>query len=381
MTDENVFGKPLDAAMISGNVNFREPAIGRTAVYEQPQPWNPVPPPPDPGYPAPAAVAVTTRYAPLAFMLGLFKPVVAIDGRPVQSAWGRTVVPVPPGQHHVHAHVPYLLPPRVGPADTVVTVHPGQVVEVEYRAPMIAFIGGSIGPAPQKYRGMPAVIALLAVSLVLMLCVCGGLGLAFLSGADTDEPVARPTAPRPVPTLSRTTEPTADPADPADKPTLRSVPARKLVGSTYAAGESTYTMDFVGWPFAFRTPGTWGCMAGKLDLPQAKAWVCIDEGNPGSGQRLQIMLRPCPGSCGTADRKRLDVEWFDPGAKAKTFDDRTSYVETAKDAKGRYTIDMSHYFPAADGTSMWQVGVGAYAPPGARANVQKIINDVFTQTG
>jgi hypothetical protein len=121
-------------------------------------------------------------------------------------------------------------------------------------------------------------------------------------------------------------------------------------------------------------------MAGRVGLPGAKAWVCVDEGNPGSGQRLQVMLRPCPGSCGSAERARLDTEWFDPGAKAETHDEDTSFVETAKDAKGRYTLDMSHFFRTGGGAETWQVGIGGYSPPAGKADIQKTINDVLSQT-
>jgi hypothetical protein len=333
-------------------------------------------------------VAVTTRYSWLTFVLALFKPYLAINGQPVPAGWGRTVVPVPPGQHHVHVHVPYLLPSRIGPAETVVPVYPGQVVEVEYRAPAIAWLGGAIGPPPQKHRGMPAAIALILVPLVLLFCVCGGLGItALVSNSETDGPVAQPVevdpAPfptDPAPTAPRTTDPGPTGAAPSGKPTLRPAPTRKLVGATYAAGDKTYTMGFTGWPFAFRTPGTWGCVAGRVDLPGAKAWVCIDEGNPASKQRLQIMLRPCPDQCGQAERATLDTEWFDKGAKARAHDKNTSYVETPKDAKGRYTLDMSHYFRTDGGAETWQVGVGGYSPPETKAAIQKTINDVLTQT-
>ena len=341
-------------------------------MYDPPQPSWGAPPP---GYQDSTAIAVTARYSWLTFMLGLFKPYLAINGQPVPAGWGRTVVPVPPGQHHVHVHVPYLLPSRIGTADTVVPVHPGQVVEVEYRAPAIALLDGAIGPAPQKYRGLPAAIALVVVPLVLLLCVCGGIGVAALfDNAAADTPVARPTAVAPIPKLS----PGATEAVPSSKPTLRSAPVRKLVGPAYAAGDDTYTMAFDGWPFAFRTPGTWGCIAGRVSLPDAQARVCIDEGNPGSGQRVQIMLRPCPAPCGTAERERLTTEWFDPGAKGRAHDENTWYVETPTDAKGRYTLDMSHFFTTSGGA--WQVGVGAFAPPAQKAVVQKIFNDVLSQT-
>ena len=358
-------------------------------MYEEPPvPWSSTPPPPPAyGHPDTTAVAVTTRYSWITFLFALFQPHLTVDGRPVPARWGRTVVPVPPGQHHVQVHVPYLLPPRVGTAHTVVPVYPGQVVEVEYRAPAFAFLDGAIGPAPQKHRGMPAAIAVLVVPLLLLLCVCGGIGVSTVAGRDrTRDPVALPTAVRPQPVPPRTTGPGSDPAPtealPAGQPTLRPVPARRLVGPAYAAGDDTYTMAFRGWPFAFRTPGSWGCMAGRIDLPRAKAWVCVDEGHPGTGQRLQIMLRPCPAPCGAAERDRLSTEWFDPGARARTYDARTSYVETPRDAKGRYTLDMSHFFPdAGGGAPAWQVGVGAYTPSAARADLQRIFNDVLTQSG
>lgn len=149
----------------------------RGTVYDQ-QPGG-YPPPPTSG----GALALTLKFNPLAFLLGLFKPRVELNGHQVQAGWGRTVVPVPPGQYHVHVHVPYLLPSRIGVADLPVTVHPGQTVELEYRAPMIAFLGGALGAPPQKYPGMAASIALLAVSLVLLLCVCGGFVLAAASSS------------------------------------------------------------------------------------------------------------------------------------------------------------------------------------------------------
>ncbi|MGA5298981.1 hypothetical protein ACPCHT_03590 [Nucisporomicrobium flavum] len=335
--------------------------------------------------PGTTAIAVTAKYWWATFMFALFKPYLAINGRPVPAGWGRTVVPVPPGQYQVHVHVPYLIPPRVGTAETVVAVHPGQVVELEYRAPAIGFVDGAIGPAPQKHRAMPAAIALMVVPLVLLLCVCGGFGIAAVVGGSDgpDRPIARPTAVRPVPTLPRTFDP--DPTVPtpgAGKPVLRSMPAKTLIGPSFTASDATYTMAFTGWPFAFRTPKTWGCLAGRVDLPQAKAWVCIDEGNPGNGQKVQIMLRPCPDPCGTVERSRLSTEWFDPGAKARPYDERTSYVETALNANGRYTLDMSHFFPGGpSGTQTWQVGIGAFTPPEKKADIHKIFNDVLTQAG
>ncbi|MFC7549432.1 hypothetical protein [Plantactinospora sp. GCM10030261] len=335
---------------------------------------------------------MTARYSPLTFLLGLFKPHLAVNGHAVPAGWSRTVVPVSPGQHHVHVHVPYLLPPRIGVAETTVPVHPGQTVELEYRAPMIAFIGGSLGPPPQKYRGMAATIVLLAISLLLALCACGAGIWAALQDDESRDPAALPTGPlvpaEPTSPSDRTTTPdptgsapTAPSTGGSEEPTLRQVPARAIVGPTFAAGENTWTMDFRGWPFAFRTPGTWGCMAGEIDLPDARLWQCVDEKNPTPGQKLHVMLRPCPDRCGAAERARLNLEWFDPGAKAKQHDPDTWYYETTTE-KGRYALDTSHYFTREAGgvTKHWQVGAAIIAPPDKRAAGQKAINDIFSQT-
>ncbi len=144
-------------------------------------PQQPGGPPQQPG----GAIAVTTKYHWLGWILAVLKPELHLNGHVAGRGWGRTVVPVVPGQHYVHVHVPYFLPPRFGPADLGVTVHPGQTVEVEYRAPMIGFLNGAIGAPPQKYPGMTATIVLNAVGLALLLCLCGGVVLAAIAGTST----------------------------------------------------------------------------------------------------------------------------------------------------------------------------------------------------
>lgn len=160
-------------------------------MYEQ-QPFGQ---PQQPGYPPQgaggSAIAFTLKYHPLAFLLGLFKPQVLLNGHQVQAGWkARTVLPVQPGQYHLHVHVPYLIPSQIGVADLGVNVQPGQTVELEYRAPMIAFMRGALGTPPQKYPGFAATIVLLVVSLVILLCVCGGFLAAIASSSN--DPYALP---------------------------------------------------------------------------------------------------------------------------------------------------------------------------------------------
>ncbi len=117
-------------------------------------------------------IVVNTQFFPLAWVLFFVKPKIAVDGQetPV-SGWGRTHLPARPGQHHVHVHVPYFLPPKLGPADVTVDVRPGQVAELEYKAPMWAFSAGSLGVGPQKYNGVGITLAVVAIPFALLFLV------------------------------------------------------------------------------------------------------------------------------------------------------------------------------------------------------------------
>jgi hypothetical protein len=127
--------------------------------------------PPQQGQPG-SAIAVTAKFLPLAFFFYFVKPVVEINGYRVPAVWGRNMIPVPPGRHQVHVHTPYFLPSRVGPADVTVDVAAGQLVELEYRSPLVVFLGGALGAPPQKYPGMVAMIVLYAVLALLVVCAC-----------------------------------------------------------------------------------------------------------------------------------------------------------------------------------------------------------------
>jgi len=103
------------------------------------------------------------------FMLGMITPIIVIDGRPMQGRWGVNVIPLPPGRHHLHVHLPYLMPQRIGPADLTIWLQPGMSLPVEYRAPMLAFSNGALGPAPQRWPGMGCFVAILAIPAFFVL--------------------------------------------------------------------------------------------------------------------------------------------------------------------------------------------------------------------
>ena len=169
-----------------------------------------------------------------------------------------------------------------------------------------------------------------------------------------------------------------------DKPTLRQVTARSLIGATYAASDATYTMEFPGWPFAWRTAKTWGCLAGTIDsMPDAVARGCIDEGNPSDKQRINIMIRACPTTCTAAEQTTMTAQWLDEENKAKAGPDgRTWYVETQTNASGYYTFDVSMFIAAQPGKTQglkYQVGMSGQSPPQYKDEILKALNDVYSQ--
>ena len=143
--------------------------------YRPPQQYGQPPAPQHPAHqPTPygqpgEGIVINTQFFPLAWLLFFFKPKIAVDGQEVPvSGWGRTHVPARPGQHHVHVHGPYFLPPKLGPADATADVRPGQSAELEYKAPLWSFSAGSLGVGPQKYNGVGITIAIVLIPFVLL---------------------------------------------------------------------------------------------------------------------------------------------------------------------------------------------------------------------
>ncbi|MEU8242047.1 hypothetical protein AB0C07_27660 [Actinoplanes missouriensis] len=317
-----------------------------------------------------SALAITLRYSPLALLLGLFTPVLAVDGQPVRAGWKRPiVVPLAAGRHHVHVHVPYLLPRRIGKADLDVMVLPGQTTPLEYRAPTIAYLRGALGAPPQKYPGTVATIVLLIFMVLLAFCAVGN-AIVAASAETRSGPSWTPTPVRTVPTL-----PPLSGSSGGSRPELRDgVTARTVAGPAFGASEKTATMRFPGWPFAFRTPATWGCLGAKVDLADAKAYICVDETNPSSDKRVGVLLRSCASPCDAKATTRLTTEWF--SAEPERVDATTNLLEGGEDSG--YEMEMDHFFGGPP--LKWQVGVTATAPAKSRAEVQKIANDILTQT-
>jgi hypothetical protein len=350
--------------------------------------------------PAWSTITVTARYFPLAFLLALVKPVLIIDGQPVRMGWNAPVlVPVTAGQHHVHIHTPYLLPRRMGKADLVVTAYPGRTVELEYKSPLVVFADGALGSPPQKYPGMAAFVILMVLTLVLAVCsvASGFSSLGLLStqqaagGAATPAPSkggvpALPPLPTDGPGLPTSVPDRSGPSGTSGRPALRTgAPVRRLAGPAFTAGDETTTKAFTGWPFAFRTPDGWECRPQNDDrVPDAEIYAC-DDPRAGDGRGLvAVMLRPCPSGCGPAVQDDLNRFWFSPAERIRREDATMVWTESAKGtATGGYELLVSHFFAAGgrSGEPERQVAVAAVAKSkGGRAQAQKVLNDILSQT-
>lgn len=129
-------------------------------------------------HPPQSWLVVDIRHHPMAFLMALVKPRLFINQQPVPVTWGRNVIPVVPGQHHLAMHVPYM--GRIGNAGGPLWLQPGGTVELEYRAPLTVFNAGALGPAPQEWPGSTATIVFLGVQAALGVAIALGVILAVL---------------------------------------------------------------------------------------------------------------------------------------------------------------------------------------------------------
>jgi hypothetical protein len=95
--------------------------------------------------PGTTGIEITAKHSVLAWILIFFKPTFVVDGNASKQAWkSPTFVPAAPGQHQVQVHFSYLFLKTAGKAVITVTVNPGEVVKVGYKAPWIVFLPGKI---------------------------------------------------------------------------------------------------------------------------------------------------------------------------------------------------------------------------------------------
>ncbi|WP_327089696.1 hypothetical protein OIE66_03475 [Nonomuraea sp. NBC_01738] len=103
-----------------------------------------------------------------------------INGYPVHLSWGRNSIPLPPGRHHLQIHIPYLIPPRLGPAELLIHSRPGDQIHLQYTAPGFAFFPGSLGSAPQPFNGL--FVQWILIAFAVFCVFVPTVAIALLSG-------------------------------------------------------------------------------------------------------------------------------------------------------------------------------------------------------
>lgn len=95
----------------------------------------------------PGFIEVDAGYVPLAFFYRFFTPTIEVGGRKEKRPWGTHVFEVAPGEYDVSVSYPWLFSPECGKNTLRVAVGPGELKKVRYRAGLIRYLPGKIGPA------------------------------------------------------------------------------------------------------------------------------------------------------------------------------------------------------------------------------------------
>ena len=224
------------------------------------------------------------------------------------------------------------------------------------------------------------IVATVALAMVTM-AVAASVG-NILSSADGEAPPMPQVITSP-PAGTDETPPPTDETPAAAAPSLRDVPAISVIGPTWQDGDDTVVWSESGWPFAFRVPFGWRCLPATYSVvPEAPALQCVDLREP-DGPRVNLMLWQCPTTCTDDEQRDMIETWLDLPEQAVRAEPQLAYVETDRDARDLYTVDLSHFMtdPAdPEGPLRWHLGVYLEAPPESNQTVLKILNDIIGQT-
>jgi hypothetical protein len=102
------------------------------------------------------AIEIKTGFLFLMWILYFFDTRIEINGVVQQRPWGTHVFQLPAGGYNVRVWFPYMLLSQAGMATIQVPVNPGAVTVLEYSAPWILLMGGTITPKGMKPMGAMA---------------------------------------------------------------------------------------------------------------------------------------------------------------------------------------------------------------------------------
>ncbi|SHN44146.1 hypothetical protein [Cryptosporangium aurantiacum] len=244
-------------------------------------------------------------------------------------------------------------------------------------------IGGNTGsfprpqlppPPPPKRRGFrTALLVLVGTFTIVVLAFCAMTTLFVVSGDDETGDASAP-----APSGSAAPVPSRNAQQPSeDLPEYKKALPVIVVGSVFDEGEQTDIVQREGWPFAFRVPVGWFCDGDAVIDGQRDGLNCHPPG--GGNVVVRVGIRDCDAPCDstTQDLMNRDVS-PDPLIEG---DETTSFSERADPRGNAYGLVVSHFFGPGPGQQpRWQVVVRGTSPHTDRAAVQKVANDIRTQT-
>ena len=233
-----------------------------------------------------------------------------------------------------------------------------------------------------KIGGWIYLVSILGVLVVFSITYSIG---SAIGSAVKDEPVeAVPAAVSPSPLPSPALLPgveritTAQYKEPTGSP--------GVVGAAYAAGADVQPILYAGLPFPFGwpRPPEVSSLGESSSAIYRRVVTRTDPGQPKGTLEARIALHPCQDLAGClADRDAFDKAWstaFKAPAPTTAKDARTWIAEQKTERKAQsYTLTMSHAF--LSGGRWWLVGVAGTGATGEEQDVQRVVNDIWRQTG
>ncbi|MFF2009838.1 NACHT domain-containing protein [Streptomyces sp. NPDC058195] len=166
-------------------------------------------------------------------------------------------------------------------------------------------------------------------------------------------------------------------------------PARPVRGETWRGDERSYLWHLERAPLVFRAPKHLVCKGTKADDPVT--YACTPR--PGTVRagllpdlRIDVRFHSCGGSCDQKETNAFLRACPDHARTSWTKADTSTYVAAGSvDGAERYRMAMKRYWGWQDQkTKAWHTNllwVRAEVPREHEATAQKIVNDLFTQTG
>ena len=353
-----------------------------TSAAQPSPPGGPVPGGPIPGGPIPGG----TAYPPLS-SAGVASTTGSIPILPPPQAG-----PLPPGAHNPTVPIPHGPPGSPGrslasgppPGAAPQSQPPPQLRSPSQRQPQSRWLPVPAAPAkPRNLRPVLLTVGAIAAAIIVLLC---GLGSVFAFSGNHRPHQSAGAAPAASATGAAQPTPSTE-ARSAVRPKLKTdvLPVVVAGDVVFADSEPVELVDNPLLPFAFRIPKAWRCSpTAVLGGPALDGYAC-QPADRANRQLVVVATKRCVDACDANEQAGLSENWFqrvwDRQPQPLTRDQTTMTVEDNGKVSGVYELVLSHFFADAPGEPVcWQVVVDATGPAASHVDVQKITNDIRSQT-